>query len=305
MVIRILPPDTSAPKREGRPDAFGAITSSFGMLAIVYGLTIAEPRSWTDPLTIGSIAAGLALLVLFVAVENRAAQPLLPMHVVLHRDRGGAYLMVAIAGIGMFGAFLFLTYHLQTVSGFTPLATGLAFLPMVIMLVAGAVFAGSVLLPRFGARALAVSGLITAAVGTASFTYIYADSTYALSILPGLIIAGTGFGLVFGPAMNLATLGVDSTDAGAASAMVNVAQQIGAAIGTALLNTIALGATASYLAARPAHANVDVDALIHGNTVAFWATSGILLTGALICSLLITRRLAAVPAKHPDQTSTG
>ncbi|WP_159618766.1 MFS transporter [Arthrobacter zhaoguopingii] len=304
MVIKILPPDASAPRQKVRPDTLGAITSGFGMFAIVYGLTIAESRSWADPLTIGSIVTGLALLVLFVATENKAAHPILPMRVVLQRDRGGAYLMVAIAGIGMFGAFLFLTYHLQTVSGLTPLATGLAFLPMVIMLVIGAIVAGSVLLPRVGARTLAIAGLVTAAVGTASFTFIDADSTYTLSILPGLIVAGIGFGLIFGPAMNLATLGVDSTDAGAASAMVNVAQQIGAAVGTALLNTVALGATASYLSTHPAPADTDMDALIHGNTVAFWATSGILLTGALICGPLITRRVNTLPADHPDKAPT-
>ncbi|MGH3630560.1 MAG: MFS transporter, partial [Sciscionella sp.] len=138
----------------------------------------------------------------------------------------------------MFGVSLFLTYHLQVVLHFTPLGTGLAFLPMVVMLVVGAIFAGSVLLPRIGARALATIGLVVAAAGAASFTLIDAGSTYALGILPGLIITGTGFGFVFGPAMNLATLGVPAEASGAASAMVNAAQQIGAAFGTALLNTI-------------------------------------------------------------------
>lgn len=288
MAIRLLPRDGVTHRTEGRPDVLGAVASTLGVLAIVYGLTIAESRSWTDPLTLGTIAVGLLLLALFVLIENKTARPILPMRVVRDRNRGGAYLMVAIAGVGMFGVFLFLTYHLQVVLHFTPLGTGLAFLPMVVMLVVGAIFAGSVLLPRIGARALATVGLVVAAAGAASFTLIDAGSTYALGILPGLIITGTGFGLVFGPAMNLATLGVPAEDSGAACAMVNAAQQIGAAFGTALLNTIAVSATAAYSTAHPQAADAAVQSLIHGNTIAFWTTTGILLAGALICGLLIT-----------------
>lgn len=290
LAVKLLPADTREGPRRGRPDILGAVTSTLGVLSIVYGLTIAESRSWTDAMTIGAIAAGLVLLALFVLVENRTAQPILPLRVILDRNRAGAYLMVAIAGIGMFGVFLFLTYHLQIVNGFTPLATGLAFVPMVGMLVIGAITAGSMLLPRMGARALAITGLTIAAIGAASLTQIDAESAYALAILPGLLITGTGFGLVFGPAMNLATLGVAPDDAGAASAMVNAAQQIGAAFGTASLNTIALGATASYLAARPSATDSALQSTIHGNSIAFWTTSAILVAGAVICGLLIAPR---------------
>lgn len=290
LAVKLLPGDSRERARPGRPDILGAVTSTLGVLAIVYGLTIAESRSWNDAMTIGAIAAGIVLLALFVLVENRAAHPILPLHVILDRNRAGAYLMVAIAGIGMFGVFLFLTYHLQIVNGFTPLATGLAFVPMVSMLVIGAITAGSMLLPRLGARALAITGLAIAAIGAVSLTPLDAESTYALGILPGLLITGTGFGLVFGPAMNLATLGVEPDDAGAASALVNAAQQIGAAFGTALLNTIALSATASYLATQPSGPGSAVQSTIHGNSIAFWTTSAILTTGAVICGLLITPR---------------
>ncbi|MBF8189631.1 MFS transporter [Nonomuraea sp. K274] len=253
LAAKVLPAETHASAVGGRPDIVGAVVSTLGVLSIVYGLTIAESRSWSDWMTIGAISLGIALLALFGLVENRTSNPLLPMRVIWDRNRGGAYLMVAIAGIGMFGVFLFLTYHLQIVSGLTPLATGLAFVPMVGMLVVGSIVAGSVLLPRMGARALAITGLTVAAIGAASFTAINLGSTYPLGILPGLLITGAGFGLVFGPAMNLATSGVEPNDAGAASAMVNAGQQIGAALGTALLNTIALNATAPHTS-PPIHA---------------------------------------------------
>lgn len=303
LAIRLLPADDAPRRAAGRPDVLGAVTSTLGVLAIVYGLTVAESRSWTNPLTVGIVAGGLVLLALFVGIENRAARPILPMRVVLDRNRGGAYLMVAVAGIGMFGVFLFLTYHLQLVLGFTPLATGLAFLPLVVMLVVGAILAGSALLPRWGARTLAVAGLVVAASGAASFTFIDSGSAYASAILPGLVVAGTGFGLIFGPAMNLATLGVRPDDSGAASAMVNAAQQLGAAFGTALLNTIAVSATAAHQAADPETTDSAVQSLIHGNTVAYWATSAILLSGALVCGMLIRPRRVTPPAGSSESAA--
>ncbi|MDN5654933.1 MAG: MFS transporter [Kocuria sp.] len=303
LVIKLLPQDDARSRHPARPDVLGALTSVLGVLAIVYGCTIAESRSWTDPLTIGAIVGGLLLLALFTLIETRVPRPVLPMHVVLDRNRGGAYLMVTIGGIGMFGVFLFLTYYVQNVLGFAPLATGLAFLPMVLMLVIGAIVAGGALLPRMGARALAVTGLAVAAAGAASFTAIDASSTYPLGILPGLVVTGAGFGLVFGPAMNLATLGVAPEDSGAASAMVNAAQQIGAAFGTAVLNPIAVSATAAHLAPHPETVDAAAASLIHGNTVAFWTTSAILLVGALACGLLIEPGRGADAAHSADDTA--
>ncbi|MEO3928521.1 MFS transporter [Micromonosporaceae bacterium B7E4] len=296
LAAKVLPAETHTLTPGARPDILGAVVSTLGLLSIVFGLTIAESRSWTDWMTVGAIGLGLALLALFGLVEKRTSHPLLPIRVIRDRNRGGAYLMVAIAGIGMFGVFLFLTYHLQIVNGFTPLATGLAFLPMVGMLVVGSIAAGTVLLPRMGSRALACIGLTVAAFGAASFTTINADSRYLFGILPGLLITGAAFGLVFGPAMNLATSGVPPNDAGAASAMVNAGQQIGAAFGTALLNTIAVSATATHLATQPHTPDALVQSTIHGNSVAFWTTGGILIAGALICGLLIT--------PHKDSSST-
>ncbi|MFJ5837380.1 MFS transporter [Streptomyces shenzhenensis] len=275
-----------------RMDLSGTITSVLGVLALVYGCSTAERDGWTSAVTLGSLAAGVLLLALFVFIQTCVSQPLLPMRVVRDRNRAGAYLMVAVAGVGMFGVFLFLAYHLQQVLGFTALTTGAAFLPMVIAMVVMAIVTGGILLPRTGPRTLVTAGFLLTAAGTALFTALDVHSTYAAGILPGLFITGAGFGLIFGPAMNLATDRVDAADAGAASALVNAGQQIGAAIGTALLNTIAVSATTCYLTTHTADAAMQ--ASVHGNAVAFWVTVAILILGALSCGLLIR------PGRHPE-----
>jgi predicted MFS family arabinose efflux permease len=217
------------------------------------------------------------------------------------RNRAGAYLMVAIAGVGMFGVFLFLAYHLQQVLAFSALMTGVAFLPMVISMVVMAIMSGGVLLPRTGPRPVVIGGFLLTAVGTALFTSLGVHSSYAAGILPGLLITGAGFGLIFGPAMNLATDRVGPADAAAASALVNAGQQIGAAIGTALLNTIAVSATTRYLTTHPRTPDAAAQASVHGNTVAFWVTVAGFVLGALTCGLLIR------PGRHtraPDTEAT-
>ncbi|NGO72042.1 MFS transporter [Streptomyces sp. SB3404] len=270
-----------------RLDLPSVITSVLGVLALVYGCSTAERDGWTSPVTLGSLAAGVLLLGLFVLIQTRVSQPLLPMRVVRDRNRGAAYLMVAIAGIGMFGVFLFLAYHLQEVLGFSALMTGVAFLPMVVSMVVMAIVTGGVLLPRTGPRPVVIGGFLLTAVGTALFTGLSVHTGYAPGILPGLLITGSGFGLIFGPAMNLATDRVDPADAGAASALVNAGQQIGAAIGTALLNTIAVSATTSYLTTHSTIPDAAAQASVHGNAVAFWVTVAVFVLGALACGLLV------------------
>ncbi|MET9558438.1 MFS transporter [Streptomyces sp. NPDC006645] len=299
--VAVVPAQEAVSPRP-RMDLPGMITSLLGVLALVYGCSAAERDGWTSAVTLGSLGTGVLLLGLFVVIQTRVSQPLLPMRVVRDRNRAGAYLMVAIAGVGMFGAFLFLAYHLQQVLGFTAMMTGAAFLPMVIAMVVMAIATGAVLLPRTGPRPLVVGGFLLTAAGTALFTLLDVHSTYAAGILPGLLITGAGFGLIFGPAMNLATDRVDPADAGAASALVNAGQQIGAAIGTALLNTIAVSATTRYLATHPHISDAATHATVHGNTVAFWATVAVLILGALTCGLLIR------PGRHtetPGAETTG
>lgn len=298
----LIPAQAAASPRT-RMDLPGMITSVLGVLALVYGCSTAERDGWTSPVTLGTLGAGVLLLGLFVFVQTRVSQPLLPMRVVRDRNRGGAYLMVAMAGVGMFGVFLFLAYHLQQVLGFSALMTGVAFLPMVVSMVVMAIVTGAVLLPRTGPRPVVIGGFLLTAVGTALFTSLTVHSGYAGGILPGLLITGAGFGLIFGPAMNLATDRVDPADAGAASALVNAGQQIGAAIGTALLNTIAVSATASYLTTHPKTPDAAAQASVHGNSVAFWVTVAVLVLGALTCGLLV-RPGRQTGAKDTDATAT-
>jgi hypothetical protein len=158
--------------------------------------------------------------------------------------------------------------------------------------------------PRPGPRPVVVGGFVLTAVGTALFTGLTVHSGYAGGILPGLLITGAGFGLIFGPAMDLATARVDPADAGAASAMVNASQQVGAAIGTALLNTIAVSATSAYLAIHPAAPGAAAQASVQGNTVAFWVTVVVFAAGALACGLNVRPGREAGPAASAPSPMT-
>ncbi|MGH2874143.1 MAG: MFS transporter, partial [Solirubrobacteraceae bacterium] len=228
---------------EGRPDRPaldlpGAATASLGLFALVYGFSNAETHSWGNPLTIGMLVACVVLLGAFVALERRVAHPMLPLRVVLDRARGGSYLAVAITGIAIFGAFLFLTYYLQTTKHFTPIQTGLAFLPMSVAIIVAAVAANVKLLRRFGPRPLMASGMVLGAAGMAWLATLTATSGYVDHVLPALVIMGLGFGNTFAPAIFTATYGVQRQDAGVASAMVNTMQQVSGAIGASFLSTI-------------------------------------------------------------------
>jgi EmrB/QacA subfamily drug resistance transporter len=281
------------PEHRSRIDVPGAITASTGLFAIVYGLANAETHSWTDAVTIGMLVAGAVLLAAFAVIQRRSANPLLPLRVVLDRDRGGSFLAMLLSGAGMFAVFLFLTYYLQQTLDFSPIQSGLAFLPMTLTIVISATTASTKLLPKIGPRPLIGSGMLIAAAGLVSLTSIGVDTSYAGHVLPGIMIIGAGLGLVFSSAMATATFGVQPSDAGVASAMVNTMQQIGGSIGTALLSTLAAAAVTSDLAAnataRPDAAAV-AHAAVHGYTTAFWWAAGIYAVGAIVCASLLTKR---------------
>jgi predicted MFS family arabinose efflux permease len=192
-----------------------------------------------------------------------------------------------IASIGMFGVFLFLTYYLQQTLGYSPVKSGLAYLPMIGALVATSTIASTVLLPRVGPRLLVLPGMLIAAAGMVVLAQLGVHSTYAADILPALVPLGVGIGLISAPAMNTATLGVGPGDAGVASAAVNTAQQVGGSLGTALLNTVATTATAGFLAGKVATPGIAADAAVHGYTTAFWWAAATFAAGAVICGLLL------------------
>lgn len=269
-------------------DIPGTVLSTLGLVALVYGFTRAETSGWSAPSTIGLLVASVVLLAAFVLVEARVKAPLLPLRVLTERVRGGAYTSMALAVIGQFGLFLFLTYYLQVVQGYSAVKTGLAFLPIALSFVVGATQVGARLITRIPARTLMTVGFGVGAVGMLLMTRLSADSSYFALILPSLVLQGVGMGAAIMPAMSLSTHGVQPQDAGVASAMANISQQVGGAIGTALLNTIAATATASYLAAHAAGGKaVESQSLVYGYTQAIWWAFGAMAAAALIALVLV------------------
>jgi EmrB/QacA subfamily drug resistance transporter len=300
---------------EGKPklDLPGAALVSASMFCIVYGFSNAALHSWHAVSTWGFLAAGLLLLAGFGWRMTHAADPLLPPRIVLDRNRGGAYLTVLIAAVGLFGTFLFLTYYMQQTLRFSPVLTGVAFLPMIVCLVIMTNVGNIVLMPRTGPRPLVVAGMLLAAAGLALLTRIGVHSSYASAVLPSLLLIGTGLGAVFGPVINSATFGVPPQDAGVASATVNTGQQLGGSIGTSLLNSIFASATATFIAAHLSAARLLPPrqvallaqlAAVHGYHIAFWWAAAIFTGGAVVGGSLL-RSGPLTPAAAGPVAATG
>ncbi|MFH8615089.1 MFS transporter [Streptomyces sp. NPDC017979] len=287
LVIR----ESDAARNRSALDVPGVVLSTLGLVALVYGFARAEHSGWSDGVTIGMFVAAVVLLAAFVVTEAKVKAPLLPLRVLTERNRGGVYLSLGLAVIGMFGLFLFLTFYLQLVKGYSPVKTGFAFMPMVIGMIVGSTQIGTRLMTRVPARMLMGPGFLAAALGMLMLTQLDVDSSFTTLILPAQLLLGLGMGTAFMPAMALATTGVAPTDAGVASAMVNTSQQVGGAIGTALLNTIASSATTSFVADRAAGATnpqlLELQGMVHGFTSAIWWAVGILVVSAAIAIFMI------------------
>jgi hypothetical protein len=266
-----------------RLDLPGTVAVCAALFCLVYGFSNATTRSWGTPSTWGFLAAAAALLAAFIARQATAASPLLPLRIVASRNRGGCYLAVFLLMTGASGVFLFLTYYLQDVRGYSPVAAGLAYLPMLVTALTCGMASSVAVLPRAGPKPLITAGMLLAAVGMARLTGLGAHSGYPAALLGPLLLIGAGMDLAMSPASNTATFQVPPADAGVASAMVNTQQQIGQSVGTALLNSLAVSATAGYLAshltgARPGPGLTTL-AVLHGYTTAFWWAAGILAAG--------------------------
>jgi len=281
-------------------DIPGVVTATAGLFALVYGFSHAETTSWGDVYTVGSLVAAAVLLGAFVAIERRVSQPLLPLRIVIDRNRGGAFIAMFAAGAAMFGTFLFLTYYMQGTLHYSPVVTGFAYLPLIAGLVGSAQVATNVLLPRFGPKYMVATGMVLGGVSMFLLTFTGLHTNYAVGILPALVVLGLGFGLIMAPSMSVATLGIPS-DAGIASAMVNTTQQVGGSVGTSLLNT--LGASAVIAYALGHHATVHSTALLqaqatlHGYHVVFAYAAIFLVVGAVAAGLLLRRGAMATLAK--------
>jgi EmrB/QacA subfamily drug resistance transporter len=279
----------SESKASGRTryDVSGAVTITAGLMALVYGFTRAQTDGWGASITVGLLAAGAALIVAFVLIEARSSHPLLPLRVVLNRDRGGSYLAMLLAAVAMFGAFLFLTYYLQQTLHYSALKAGLAFLPLSAGVVVAAAAVVSRLLPRVGPRPLMLTGMALGVAGFLWFTRIGVNTGYLTHVLAPELVIGFGLGLVFAPVANTALIGVDQSDAGVASALLNTSQQVGSSLGIALLNTIAASATATYLTSHAHTPSAAAAGLVHGYTTGFVVSAGFLALAFLVTLVLI------------------
>ncbi len=271
-------------------DIPGALTSALGLFALVYGFSNAETHSWSAPATIVALVASPVLLTAFVLIERRAKHPLLPLHIVWDRGRGGAYATIALAGAGTFAVFLFLTYFLQEQLGLSPLTTGLAFLPLTGVLVVTSTTVQTRVIQHTGVKPLVLAGTTLGAIAMFLLTRLTPSSGYAGNVLPSLLVLGVGMGCIFAPAFSTATLGVEGREAGVASAMVNTSQQVGGSVGTSLLSTIFASAVAGYTATHLHSTGVANAAAVHGDTTAFWWAVGIFVLSFLLAMAILPGR---------------
>ncbi len=299
LVGGILLLDRQTTREKFELDVPGLLLASGGLFCIVFGFSNAATHSWHSSGTWGTLAAGVVLLALFAIWIGRAASPLLPARILLDRTRAAGYISVFIAALCLFAMFFFLTYYLQRTLGYSPIRTGVAFLPNSAVLAIAANLATIVLLPRVGPRPVVFSGLIIAAGAMAWLAQLGAHTSYSKGILGPILLAGFGFGLVFAAAFTAGTYGVEPHDASVASATVSVGQQLGASVGTALLNTLFASAVASSLATPTSTNSATLNALAqaHGYDRAFWWTCGIAVGGAVIAGALLRGGLLADPAR--------
>ncbi len=271
-----------------RLDVLGTLLASAGLFFVVYGLSHAVNVGWANPATWGALALGTLLLVGFVLWQGRAARPLLPLHIFASRGRDGSLVALLLTSMGAYAVFLLLAYYLEESLGFSALHAGVAFLPLVAALAISATFASARLLDLTGPRPLVPTGMLLSLMGLVLFTRLTIHSDYVGHVLPGLVLLGLGLGLIFAPAIASATAGVGRSEAGAASALVTTTQQIGASLGTASLNTVAVTVTLRALGdPRRVVAAASRVATLHGFSVAFWWAAGFFGVGAVLSAVLL------------------
>jgi len=284
-------------------DIPGAITATLGLVSIVYGITKAGSAGWGATSTLTFLGIGVVLLIIFIVIESKTSHPLLPLRILTNRNRGGAYLASFFIGVGLFAMFLFLTFFFQGVLGYSPLKSGLLFLPFSAGVVVSAGIA-SQLLPRVGPRWVTTGGFALAVVGMLMLLRLTPSSAYVGDILPSLILISLGMGLIFVPLSAVSLYAVGDRDAGVASAVLNTSQQIGGSVGVAFLNTIAASATAAYIIANQLQAPTP-DALVAGFHRGFIWAAGILLFAGVIWVVLVTMTKKDMAANDAPMAHVG
>lgn len=263
------------------------LIGSAAIFGVVFGAAKAQTDGWGSAAALLPLLAGGVLLIGFVALQRVDRHPLIPLHVLADRNRGAAYLTLLLGQAGVFALFLFLTYYFQSVLGYSPIKTGVAFLPMMVTVALVATLTQGVLVHHLTMRVIAAAGLLISGAGAALLTQADASSPYAAWVLPGLILVGTGIGSAIVSAVAAGQQGVEPRDAGSAGAINNVAQQLGAALGVAVISTFVGTATSHYLTHHGRTAVVD--ATVHGFTVGYWWAAGAFWAGAVIAAALIRR----------------
>jgi len=296
-----------------RFDIPGALLSIVGLVSLVYGFTeaakqVTDPdgtvhtQGWTDPVVLAWLGAAVVALVAFVLVERKIANPLLPLRILLNRNRGASYLIFLLVGAGLFGMFLFMTFYLQNVLHYEPLKAGMAMLPFSagIIVMAGVV---AQLLPRVGPKPLMLVGLVFATTGLLLLLRTTPTSSYWGTVFPALLVMSLGMAAVFIPTSSTALIGVGGHDAGIASAVLNTSQQVGGSLGLALLNTFALTATTNKITDLVAGGSdatsptVQATAQVAGFHVAWIGSASMLILALVVAITMITAKKDELPAE--------
>ncbi|WP_067720688.1 MFS transporter [Nocardia yamanashiensis] len=277
--------DVPAP-RTGGYDLPGAVTGTLGLISIVYGFSRAASDGWGAASTLALLIAGSALLVAFVVIEARTADPLLPLRIPGEINRGGSFLVALLVPIAMFAMFLNLSFYLQMTLGYSALKAGVAFLPFPAGIVVSAGIA-STLLPRIGPRPIMLAGAVLGTAGLIYLAQLEFGDGYAASLLPAMILIALGMGGLFVAMQATALHQVEEKDSGVASALLNAAQQVGGSIGTALLTTLSVQAAERYARNHPTIDNVVARASIHSYDVAFYIGAGFFLACIPIIAFMI------------------
>ncbi|MCF2525627.1 MFS transporter [Yinghuangia soli] len=290
-----------------RYDIPGAVTVTLGLAALVYGFTRAAEESWTDTLTLVMLAAGAILLVAFTLIEQRTAHALLPLRIVADRNRGGALLAMLLVGAAFIGSTMFMIFYMRGVLGYGAVKAGAGALGITVgvFITAGA---SAALLPKIGPRIPLILGSLLAAGGTFWLTFVTVEKQYLTHVFPGMVMIGLGLGLVFTAVASTALIGVAEHDAGAASASINAVQQVGGALGTALLNSIAIAASKDAMADKTAELGdrmgnpevamqAGIQAQLDGYTQAFGWAAAIMVVGAIVAALLVNAGKDSLPSE--------
>jgi predicted MFS family arabinose efflux permease len=291
--------ESRAEQRHAGYDIAGAISVTAGLMILVYALVKATDYGWGSGRTLGGIGLAAALIAAFIAIESRAKAPLMPLRVFRNRSITSANLVGLLVGAALFSMFFFISLYLQQVLHYSALKAGVSYLPLAVGIILSAGGA-SVLVTRLGAKPVLVAGMALVATGLLLFTGVSPHGSYLGDVLPPSVIVAVGLGLSFVPLTILAVAGATDADAGLASGLINTAQQIGGAIGLAILSTIATSRTNDLLHAAHGARGAVPGALTSGFSSAFTVGAGFAIAGIVVALLLVQGRSPSDMAQDDD-----